>query len=109
MDHIIWSTLVGGEALTVAAITGAARLRPEERSQPMSSGELYPEIEPYRAEMLKVSALHTVYYEEVGNPRGVPIVFLHGGPGGALSPNHRRFFDPAHYRIVLLCQRGSGR
>ncbi len=75
----------------------------------MSSGELYPEIEPYRAEMLKVSALHTIYYEEVGNPRGVPIVFLHGGPGGALSPNHRRFFDPAHYRVVLLCQRGSGR
>jgi proline iminopeptidase len=75
----------------------------------MSSGDLYPEIEPYRTEMLKVSGLHTIYYEEVGNPRGVPIVFLHGGPGGALSPNHRRFFDPAHYRVVLLCQRGSGR
>ena len=75
----------------------------------MSSGELYPEIEPYCAEMLKVSALHTIYYEEIGNPRGVPIVFLHGGPGGALSPNHRRFFDPEHYRVVLLCQRGAGR
>jgi proline iminopeptidase len=75
----------------------------------MDGGDLFPEIEPYRAEMLKVSALHTIYYEEVGNPNGVPIVFLHGGPGGALSPNHRRFFDPAHYHVVLLCQRGAGR
>jgi proline iminopeptidase len=75
----------------------------------MDVTELYPEIDPYRTDMLKVSALHTLYYEEVGNPKGVPIVFLHGGPGGALSPNHRRFFDPAHYRVVLYCQRGAGR
>jgi len=75
----------------------------------MDGADLYPEIEPYRTGTLAVSNLHTIYYEEVGNPRGVPIVFLHGGPGGALSPNHRRFYDPAHYRVVLLCQRGSGR
>ena len=56
-----------------------------------------------------VSARHNLYYEEVGNPRGVPVVFLHGGPGGGLFPDYRRFFDPAHYRVVLFDQRGSGR
>jgi proline iminopeptidase len=53
--------------------------------------------------------LHSVYWEQCGNPAGVPVVFLHGGPGAGASPMHRRFFDPAHYRIVILDQRGAGR
>jgi proline iminopeptidase len=75
----------------------------------MDVRDFFPEIEPYRTAQLKVSALHTIYYEEVGNPKGVPILFLHGGPGGGLTPNYRRFFDPAHYRVVLIDQRGAGK
>ncbi|WP_430388310.1 prolyl aminopeptidase [Dyella sp. 20L07] len=70
---------------------------------------LYPEIEPYDSGMLKVSELHTVYYEQSGNPNGKPVVFLHGGPGGGTNPKCRRFFDPAVYRIVLFDQRGCGK
>lgn len=71
--------------------------------------ELYPEIEPYRVERLAVDDLHTLYLEECGNPHGLPVIFLHGGPGAGLSSYHRRFFDPARYRIVLFDQRGAGR
>jgi proline iminopeptidase len=70
---------------------------------------LYPEIEPYSIRKLKVSDLHTIVYEEVGNPHGRPALFLHGGPGVGISPNYRRFFDPSHYRIILVDQRGAGR
>lgn len=70
---------------------------------------LYPEIEPYDTGMLKVSDLHTLYYEQSGNPKGKPVVFLHGGPGGGTNPKCRRFFDPAVYRIVLFDQRGCGK
>jgi proline iminopeptidase len=56
-----------------------------------------------------VDDLHTIYWEECGNPAGVPVLFLHGGPGAGCSPEHRRFFDPQHYRIVLFDQRGAGR
>lgn len=70
---------------------------------------LYPEIEPYETGMLKVSDLHTLYYEQCGNPNGKPVVFLHGGPGGGVNPNYRRFFDPKAYRIVLFDQRGCGK
>ena len=63
---------------------------------------------PFNSGRLKVSALHEIYYEEVGNPDGRPIVFIHGGPGGGLEPSHRRYFDPAHYRVVLFDQRGCG-
>jgi proline iminopeptidase len=71
--------------------------------------ELFPPIEPHRTGMLTVDAVHTLYWEESGNPRGVPVVFLHGGPGSGATPTHRRFFDPAHYRIVVFDQRGAGR
>lgn len=71
--------------------------------------ELYRTIEPYETGMLRVSDVHTLYWEQSGNPRGVPVVFLHGGPGGGTSPKHRQFFDPSFYRIVLLDQRGAGR
>ncbi len=70
---------------------------------------LYPEIEPYDSGFLQVSPLHRIYYEQCGNPHGKPVVFLHGGPGAGCSPKARRFFDPAHYRIVLFDQRGCGR
>ena len=70
---------------------------------------LYPEIEPFDSGFLKVSDLHTLYYEQSGNPHGKPVVFLHGGPGGGVNPKCRRFFDPAVYRIVLFDQRGCGR
>src|SRR5690606_38051994 len=70
---------------------------------------LYPEIEPHRAGRLRVSDLHEIYFEESGNPRGKPVVFVHGGPGGGTEPKQRRFFDPAAYRIVLFDQRGCGR
>jgi proline iminopeptidase len=69
---------------------------------------LYPEIEPYDRGFLQVSSLHTLYYEQSGNPDGKPVVFVHGGPGGGTSPKCRRFFDPAIYRIVLFDQRGCG-
>jgi proline iminopeptidase len=76
---------------------------------PQSRRALYPEIEPYDAGQLKVSELHTLYYEQSGNPNGKPVVFLHGGPGGGTNAKCRRFFDPAVYRIVLFDQRGCGR
>ncbi len=69
----------------------------------------YPAIEPHNQGMLSVSPIHTVYYEESGNPKGKPVVFVHGGPGGGTDPKHRRFFDPKRYRIVLFDQRGCGR
>ena len=70
---------------------------------------LYPRIEPYRVGELRVSDLHTIVYEEVGNPDGRPALFLHGGPGVGISPGYRRFFDPDYFRIVLVDQRGAGR
>ncbi len=70
---------------------------------------LYPDLEPFHTGRLKVSPVHELYFEESGNPKGKPVVFLHGGPGGGTEPKHRRFFDPAVYRIVLLDQRGCGR
>jgi len=72
-------------------------------------GELYPEIEPYNTGMLDLDGVHTMYWEECGNRDGVPVVFLHGGPGAGSAPAHRRFFDPAYYRIVVFDQRGAGR
>jgi proline iminopeptidase len=70
---------------------------------------LYPAIKPRVTGFLKVSDLHEIYYEESGNPKGKPVVFLHGGPGGGTDPKMRRFFDPRRYRIVLFDQRGCGK
>ncbi len=70
---------------------------------------LFPAIQPAKTWRLPVSDLHTLYLEECGNPDGIPVVFLHGGPGGACEPGHRRFFDPEAYRIILFDQRGCGK
>lgn len=70
---------------------------------------MYPEIEPYRVSTLKVSPIHTLYFEECGNPQGKPVVFVHGGPGGGVGPQDRRYFDPTQYRIILMDQRGAGK
>ena len=75
----------------------------------MARSELFPEIEPFETGMLDTGGVHQVYWEQSGKPDGVPVVFLHGGPGGGASPSHRRFFDPDHYRIVIFDQRGCGR
>lgn len=70
---------------------------------------LWPEIEPYQSDYLKVSDMHEIYYELCGNPEGKPVFVLHGGPGGSCSPYMRRFFNPEKYNIILYDQRGAGK
>jgi proline iminopeptidase len=82
---------------------------PPDRHTPSELLPLFPPIEPYASGMLELGEPHRMYYEQSGNPRGVPVVFLHGGPGAGSSAVHRQFFDPAFYRIVVLDQRGAGR
>ncbi|MDO9280759.1 MAG: prolyl aminopeptidase [Methylotenera sp.] len=74
-----------------------------------STYNLYPELDIIEKKSLKVDDLHEIYYEICGNPDGEPVVFLHGGPGSGCNPTQRRFFDPAHYKIILIDQRGCGR
>lgn len=71
--------------------------------------DLYPTTQPYSQGFLPVDDIHTIYWEQCGNPDGIPIVSVHGGPGEGSSSIHRRFFDPKHYRIILFDQRGAGR
>lgn len=71
--------------------------------------DLFPPIEPFEHGMIDLGGRHQMYWEQSGNPRGTPVVFLHGGPGAGAGPVHRRFFDPNHYRIVVFDQRGAGR
>ena len=75
----------------------------------MAPPGLYPEIEPYHVERLAVSPLHTLHVEQCGNPNGIPVLFVHGGPGAGCSTTDRRFFDPRAFRVVLVDQRGAGR
>jgi len=70
--------------------------------------ELYPPRQPYNEGKLKVSDLHTIHFEESGNPEGKPIVLLHGGPGGGCPPFYRQYFDPEKWRLVMFDQRGCG-
>ena len=78
------------------------------RSHPPDAS-LYPDCTPHASGMLALDALHTMYWEESGNAAGVPLLFIHGGPGGGSLPHHRRFYDPAFWRIILYDQRGAGR
>ena len=71
--------------------------------------KLYPEIEPYETGMLDVGEGHSLYYERVGTPGAKPAVFLHGGPGGGMAPDHRRQWDPELYDVLLFDQRGCGK
>ena len=71
--------------------------------------QLYSPINPYETGWLVLDNLHKMYWEQSGNPKGVPVVFLHGGPGAGATPVHRRFFDPGVYRIIIYDQRGAGR
>ncbi|GAN78239.1 prolyl aminopeptidase [Acidisphaera rubrifaciens] len=75
----------------------------------MPRGDLFPEIGPFETGYLPLSAGHVMYWEQVGNPRGRPVLFLHGGPGAGAGAVHRRFFDPDFWRIVIFDQRGAGR
>ena len=70
---------------------------------------LFPPIEPYESGNLDVDDIHSLHWEQCGNPDGVPIVFLHGGPGEGCNENRRRFFDPERYRVILFDQRGAKR
>lgn len=71
--------------------------------------DLFPEITPYSTGFLDVDDTHSLYWEQSGNPDGVPILLLHGGPGAGATPTHRRFFNPDYYRIIIFDQRGAGR
>jgi len=75
----------------------------------MAPPGLYPAIEPFDAERIDVSPRHSIYFEQCGNPQGLPVLFVHGGPGAGCSTTDRRFFDPRAFRVVLVDQRGAGR
>lgn len=75
----------------------------------MPRGDLFPDIAPYETGFLPLSGGHVMYWEQVGNPRGQPVLFLHGGPGAGAGAVHRRFFDPQHWRVIIFDQRGAGR
>lgn len=98
------SLLIGAVLLVAAAAAPAAVA-----SAPLEQGaKLLPPIEPFKTGDLKVSALHQIHYELSGNPKGKPVVVLHGGPGAKSVPSYRRYFDPAKFLIVLFDQRGCG-
>lgn len=71
--------------------------------------ELFPEIEPFSSDYITVAGGHEIYVEQCGNPAGLPVIFLHGGPGSGCNENHRRYFDPARYHIIIFDQRGCHR
>ncbi len=75
----------------------------------MPRGDLFPEIGPFETGYLPLGDGHVMYWEQVGNPRGKPVLFLHGGPGAGAGAVHRRFFDPAFWRVIIFDQRGAGR
>src|SRR5215470_4501334 len=106
------SCRAGNQALFVccapACASNAKGIMPRMDNRTTARADLYPAIEPFDSGMLPLDDVHTMYWEVSGNPHGVPVVFLHGGPGGGCSPEHRRFFDPAFFRIVLFDQRGAG-
>ncbi|KAK6945899.1 Alpha/beta hydrolase fold-1, partial [Dillenia turbinata] len=97
------------QSLVYKAEEQSSTIMETQKENPEVNKTLYPSIEPYSSGMLKVSDLHSIYWEQSGNPSGHPVVFIHGGPGGGTSPSNRRFFDPEFYRIILFDQRGAGK
>eukprot|EP00877_Chromochloris_zofingiensis_P011627 jgi/Chrzof1/6718/Cz19g06220.t1 len=97
----------GGSRRSTAVRSTAAP--PASVSAPHGFRSLYAPSHPWTSGYLQVSKLHTIYYEVHGNPHGVPALVVHGGPGAGCFANHARFFDPAHYKIILVDQRGCGR
>jgi proline iminopeptidase len=93
--------MMGRESAFPAERNGGAQNTPRR--------DLYPPAEPYQAELLRVSPRHAIYFEQCGNPEGLPAIAVHGGPGGGASAEMRRFFDPRRYRTILTDQRGCGR
>lgn len=87
----------------------ARHIRPDRPLRQHPLMDLFPPIVPYSSGYLEVDPPHNLYWEQSGNPDGVPVLLLHGGPGAGATPTHRRFFDPGHYRIVIFDQRGAGR
>jgi len=75
----------------------------------IARADLFAAVDPYDSGFLELDHGHRMYWEQSGNPSGIPVVFLHGGPGAGTSPTHRRYFDPGHYRIILFDQRGAGK
>ncbi|WP_026439713.1 prolyl aminopeptidase [Acidocella facilis] len=75
----------------------------------MPRGDLFPDIGPFETGYLPLSEGHVMYWEQVGNPNGKPVLFLHGGPGAGAGAVHRRFFDPSNWRVIIFDQRGAGR
>ena len=99
----------GGEGVLIELVQAPAEvIAAHGPSAPSSRRALYPAVEPYATGRLPVSDGHVLHYEICGNPEGKPVVFLHGGPGGGCVPDHRRFFDPDRYRVILFDQRGAG-
>lgn len=75
----------------------------------MALREFYPPIDPFQSGTLSVDEIHTLYWEQSGNPAGIPVIYLHGGPGAGCSPTNRQYFDPQTWRVILFDQRGCGR
>ena len=96
--HKVWAALAAAGVAVCATDCGAP-----------ARTELYPPVEPLRSGYLRVSDLHELYWEEVGNPRGVPVIVLHDGPGDGASPAMRRYFDPLRFHVLLFDQRGAQR
>jgi len=71
--------------------------------------ELYPELSPFETDILELKGGHSIYFEQSGNEDGLPVIFLHGGPGSGCNENHRRYFNPDKYRIIIFDQRGCNR
>ena len=76
---------------------------------PSALRELYPELEPFMTNVLELDDGHSIYFEQSGNEKGLPVIFLHGGPGSGCNENHRRYFNPDKYRIIIFDQRGCHR
>jgi len=92
------------------AQTGSYReATPTRKSEQTLDDVLYPEPEAHKTGMLEVSPIHSIYWEVSGNPSGVPVIVLHGGPGGGSQALYRRYFDPSVYMVVQMDQRGCGK